>query len=261
MISMEQIDKAFDGKQVLQNVTLDIPDGQICGIFGKSGIGKSTLAKVLCGICPPDGGRILLDGQCLVSQNTPYDRKLGLSIQMVYQQPYATLDPRQKIGSGFKELIRYHGFAPKGKERALTEDVLVKVGLEPQILAHLPHQISGGEAQRVWIAMVLAQEPDLLFLDEPTTFLDISYQLEILRLVKELNRTLGMGVVMVLHDLSQAMNVSDRIVVLKDRKKYAEGPPQKVITEKMMKDVYEVDCRLVPIKGKACPVLVYEDLL
>ena len=120
---------------------------------------------------------------------------------------------------------------------------------------------SGGEAQRVWIAMVLAQEPDLLFLDEPTTFLDISYQLEILRLVKELNRTLGMGVVMVLHDLSQAMNVSDRIVVLKDRKKYAEGPPQKVITEKMMKDVYEVDCRLVPIKGKACPVLVYEDLL
>ncbi|MFQ9482096.1 MAG: ATP-binding cassette domain-containing protein [Oscillospiraceae bacterium] len=145
MISMEQIDKAFDGKQVLQNVTLDIPDGQICGIFGKSGIGKSTLAKVLCGICPPDGGRILLDGQCLVSQNTPYDRKLGLSIQMVYQQPYATLDPRQKIGSGFKELIRYHGFAPKGKERALTEDVLVKVGLEPQILAHLPHQISGGK--------------------------------------------------------------------------------------------------------------------
>ena len=135
MISMEQIDKAFDGKQVLQNVTLDIPDGQICGIFGKSGIGKSTLAKVLCGICPPDGGRILLDGQCLVSQNTPYDRKLGLSIQMVYQQPYATLDPRQKIGSGFKELIRYHGFAPRGEERALTEDVLVKVGLEPQILA------------------------------------------------------------------------------------------------------------------------------
>ena len=85
MISMEQIDKAFDGKQVLQNVTLDIPDGQICGIFGKSGIGKSTLAKVLCGICPPDGGQILLDGQCLVSKNTPYDRKLGLSIQMVYQ--------------------------------------------------------------------------------------------------------------------------------------------------------------------------------
>ena len=87
MISMEQIDKAFDGKQVLQNVTLDIPDGQICGIFGKSGIGKSTLAKVLCGICPPDQGKVLVDGQCLVSQSVPNDRKLGLSIQMVYQQP------------------------------------------------------------------------------------------------------------------------------------------------------------------------------
>ena len=153
--------------EVLHDVSFDVHRGEILGLVGESGTGKSTLAKVLCGICPPDGGRILLDGQCLVSQNTPYDRKLGLSIQMVYQQPYATLDPRQKIGSGFKELIRYHGFAPKGKERALTEDVLVKVGLEPQILAHLPHQISGGEAQRVWIAMVLAQEPDLLFLDEP----------------------------------------------------------------------------------------------
>ena len=177
---MEQIDKAFDGKQVLQNVTLDIPDGQICGIFGKSGIGKSTLAKVLCGICPPDGGQILLDGQCLVSQNTPYDRKLGLSIQMVYQQPYATLDPHQKIGSGFKELIRYHGFAPKGKERALTEDVLVKVGLEPQILAHLPHQISGGEAQRVAIARCLLFRPKLLILDEATSMLDVSTQANVL---------------------------------------------------------------------------------
>ena len=185
MISMEQIDKAFDGKQVLQNVTLDIPDGQICGIFGKSGIGKSTLAKVLCGICPPDGGQILLDGQCLVSQNTPYDRKLGLSIQMVYQQPYATLDPHQKIGSGFKELIRYHGFAPRGEERALTEDVLVTVGLEPQILAHLPHQISGGEAQRVAIARCLLFRPKLLILDEATSMLDVSTRSEERRVGKE----------------------------------------------------------------------------
>ena len=200
MISMEQIDKAFDGKQVLQNVTLDIPDGQICGIFGKSGIGKSTLAKVLCGICPPDGGRILLDGQCLVSQNTPYDRKLGLSIQMVYQQPYATLDPHQKIGSGFKELIRYHGFSPKGKERALTEDVLVKVGLEPQILAHLPHQISGGEAQRVAIARCLLFRPKLLILDEATSALDSISETHIKNALAKLMK--GRTVFIVAHRLS-----------------------------------------------------------
>ena len=166
MIALQNIDKSFDGKRVLQNISLEIPDNQICGVFGKSGIGKSTLAKILCGVCPPDAGRILLDNRCLVSNDRPYDRRLGISIQMVYQQPYATLDPRQKIGSGFRELIRYHRFAPKGKEQALTEDILSKVGLEPQILAHLPHQISGGEAQRVAIARCLLFQPRLLILDE-----------------------------------------------------------------------------------------------
>ena len=169
MIALQNIDKSFNGEHILQNVSLEIPDNQICGVFGKSGIGKSTLAKILCGVCPPDAGRILLDNRCLVSNDRPYDRRLGISIQMVYQQPYATLDPSQKIGSGFRELIRYHRFAPKGKEQALTEEILTKVGLEPQILAHLTHQISGGEAQRVAIARCLLFQPRLLILDEATS--------------------------------------------------------------------------------------------
>ena len=217
MMSMEQIDKAFDGKQVLQNVTLDIPDGQICGIFGKSGIGKSTLAKVLCGICPPDGGRILLDGQCLVSQSVPYDRRLGIAIQMVYQQPYATLDPRQKIGSGFKELIRYHGFAPKGKERALTEDVLVKVGLEPQILAHLPHQISGGEAQRVAIARCLLFRPKLLILDEATSMLDVSTQANVLGMVRRQMQEHHGSILLISHDEALVNLLCDQIYVFEKK--------------------------------------------
>ena len=229
MISMEQIDKAFDGKQVLQNVTLDIPDGQICGIFGKSGIGKSTLAKVLCGICPPDGGRILLDGQCLVSKNTPYDRKLGLSIQMVYQQPYATLDPRQKIGSGFKELIRYHGFAPKGKERALTEDVLVKVGLEPQILAHLPHQISGGEAQRVAIARCLLFRPKLLILDEATSSIDTNTEILVQEGIEQLLK--GRTSFVIAHRLS-TIQKADRIFVIDDGRIIEEGNAAQLLAQK-----------------------------
>ena len=231
MISMEQIDKAFDGKQVLQNVTLDIPDGQICGIFGKSGIGKSTLAKVLCGICPPDGGRILLDGQCLVSQNTPYDRKLGLSIQMVYQQPYATLDPRQKIGSGFKELIRYHGFAPRGEERALTEDVLVKVGLEPQILAHLPHQISGGEAQRVAIARALVNRPKVLLLDEPLGALDLKLRKDMQLELKKIQQQVGITFIYVTHDQEEALAMSDTVVVMDEGKIQQIGTPEDIYNE------------------------------
>ena len=113
MISIQNIEKSFSGNPVLQDVSFDIPDGKICGVFGKSGIGKSTLAKVLCGVCPPDAGAVMLDGQTLVSTDHPYNRRLGIRIQMVYQQPYATLDPSQKIGAGFTELIRYHRFRPK----------------------------------------------------------------------------------------------------------------------------------------------------
>lgn len=128
MISIQHVDKAFNENPVLQDVSFDIPDGQIFGVFGKSGIGKSTLAKVLCGICPPDAGTITLDDQILVSADHPYDRRLGIHIQMVYQQPYAILDPAQKIGAGFIELIRYHRFSPKGEELSLTKEILDKVG-------------------------------------------------------------------------------------------------------------------------------------
>ena len=216
MISIEQIDKAFDGKQVLQKVTLEIPDGQSCGVFGKSGIGKSTLAKVLCGVCPPDRGQVFLDGQCLVSQNAPYDRRLGLSIQMVYQQPYATLDPHQKIGSGFKELIRYHGFAPKGKEQALMKDVLAKVGLEPQILTHLPHQISGGEAQRVAIARCLLFRPRLLILDEATSMLDVSTQANVLGMVRRQMQEYHGSILLISHDAALVNLLCDQIYVFEN---------------------------------------------
>ena len=180
MISIQNIEKSFSGNPVLQDVSFDIPDGKICGVFGKSGIGKSTLAKVLCGVCPPDAGAVMLDGQTLVSADHPYDRRLGIRIQMVYQQPYATLDPSQKIGAGFTELIRYHRFRPKGEELSLTKEMLDKVGLAPQILAHLPHQISGGEAQRVAIARCLLFRPKLLILDEATSMLDVSTQANVL---------------------------------------------------------------------------------
>ena len=101
------------------------------------------------------------------------------------------------------------------------------------------YEISGGETQRVWIATVLAQKPEIMFLDEPTTYLDISHQLETMNLVKKLNRETGIGVVMVLHDLAQAMEVSDHVIVIRDGEKYDEGAPQNVITSKMMKDVYQ----------------------
>ena len=222
MIALQNIDKSFNGEHILQNVSLEIPDNQICGVFGKSGIGKSTLAKILCGVCPPDAGRILLDNRCLVSNDRPYDRRLGISIQMVYQQPYATLDPRQKIGSGFRELIRYHRFAPKGKEQALTEEILSKVGLEPQILAHLPHQISGGEAQRVAIARCLLFQPRLLILDEATSMLDVSTQANVLGVVRRLMHANGGSILLISHDEGLVNSICDQIYVFDNKSKTQE---------------------------------------
>ena len=222
MIALQNIDKSFNGEHILQNVSLEIPDNQICGVFGKSGIGKSTLAKILCGVCPPDAGRILLDNRCLVSNDRPYDRRLGISIQMVYQQPYATLDPRQKIGSGFRELIRYHRFAPKGKEQALTEEILTKVGLEPQILSHLPHQISGGEAQRVAIARCLLFQPRLLILDEATSMLDVSTQANVLGVVRRLMHANGGSILLISHDEGLVDSICDQIYVFDNKSKTQE---------------------------------------
>ena len=213
MISIQNIEKSFSGNPVLQDVSFDIPDGKICGVFGKSGIGKSTLAKVLCGVCPPDAGTVTLDGQTLVSADHPYDRRLGIRIQMVYQQPYATLDPSQKIGAGFTELIRYHRFRPKGEELSLTKEMLDKVGLAPQILAHLPHQISGGEAQRVAIARCLLFRPKLLILDEATSSVDTRTEILIQQAMNNLMK--GRTSFIIAHRLSTIRD-ADLILVMRD---------------------------------------------
>ena len=185
MLEIRNCCKSFGNQPVLDDVSMTIPDGSVIGVFGSSGIGKSTLAKILCGVTLPDAGEVFLDGQLLVSPKEAYDRKRGLSIQMVYQQPYATLDPSQKIGAGLRELISYHRLADnKRAADALIAGVLARMQLPGEILAHLPRQISGGEAQRVALARCLLLSPKLLILDEATSLLDVSTQANLLALVK-----------------------------------------------------------------------------
>jgi peptide/nickel transport system ATP-binding protein len=129
VIEGRDLKKAFGSKLIFEHANFTVPDGQIVGVYGPSGIGKSTLAKLLCGVMRPDEGEILLDGELLVSADQPYDRRRGLAIQMVYQQPYSSLDPSQKLMDGFRELIRYHGFAKtRAEEQALIEMLLEEVG-------------------------------------------------------------------------------------------------------------------------------------
>ena len=201
MLEIKSCCKSFGSQTVLQDVSLNIHDGSIIGVSGASGIGKSTLAKILCGVMPPDAGEVSLDGKLLVSQKEAYDRKRGLAIQMVYQQPYATLDPAQKIGVGLRELISYHRLTKNRQEtKTLIADILAQMQLPTKILAHLPRQISGGEAQRVVLARCLLLRPKLLILDEATSMLDVSTQANLLALVKAQLVPSGGSVLFISHD-------------------------------------------------------------
>lgn len=201
MLEINNCCKSFGNQTVLQDVSMTIPNGSIIGVSGASGIGKSTLAKILCGVMPPDAGEVSLDGKLLVSPKEAYDRKRGLAIQMVYQQPYATLDPSQKIGTGLRELISYHRLAEnKRAAEKLIADILAQMQLPDKILAHLPRQISGGEAQRVALARCLLLSPKLLILDEATSMLDVSTQANLLALVKAQMVSGGGSVLFISHD-------------------------------------------------------------
>ena len=201
MLEIKNCCKSFENQTVLQDVSLTIPDRSIIGMFGASGIGKSTLAKILCGVTAPDAGAVFLDGKLLVSPKEAYDRKRGLAIQMVYQQPYATLDPSQKIGAGLRELISYHRLAENRRAaEKLIADTLAQMQLPDKILAHLPRQISGGEAQRVALARCLLLRPKLLILDEATSMLDVSTQANLLALVKAQMIPSGGSVLFISHD-------------------------------------------------------------
>ena len=201
MLEIKNCCKVFGDQTVLQDVSLNIHDGSIIGVSGASGIGKSTLAKILCGVTVPDAGEIFLDGQLLLSKKEAYDRKCGLAIQMVYQQPYATLDSSQKIGAGLRELISYHRLAENKKAaETLIADILAQMQLPPKILAHLPRQISGGEAQRVALARCLLLSPKLLILDEATSMLDVSTQANLLAFVKAQMIPSGGSVLFISHD-------------------------------------------------------------
>ena len=201
MLEIKSCCKSFGSQTVLQDVSLNIHDGSIIGVSGASGIGKSTLAKILCGVTAPDAGAVFLDGKLLVSSKEAYDRKRGLAIQMVYQQPYATLDPLQKIGAGLRELISYYRLAENRRAaEKLIADILAQMQLSTKILAHLPRQISGGEAQRVALARCLLLRPKLLILDEATSMLDVSTQANLLALVKAQMIPSGGSVLFISHD-------------------------------------------------------------
>ena len=217
LLRAENLSLAHGEKAILNAAAFSVAEGEIVGVYGRSGCGKSTLSKLLCGVHKPKSGEVYLDEELLCSAVKPYDRKRGLGIQLVYQQPYSSLDYSQKIGRGFTELLRYHGFASdRHSAEDLSRELLRRVGLESDILNHRPHQISGGEAQRIALARALVFRPRLLILDEATSMLDVSTQANVLALVKKAMKENGGSVLLISHDYELAEALCQRIYLFEN---------------------------------------------
>lgn len=256
-IKASGIQIGYGSNIIVEHIDVDVLKGQITSIIGPNGSGKSTVLKALTRLLPHRQGNIILGAKNLKEfKNKEFAQLVGVLPQK-HSAP-----PDFKV----KDLVSYGRFAHQKwhKQNSEEDDEIVGWAMDMAGVAHMAdrsiHACSGGESQRVWIATVLAQKPQLLFLDEPTTYLDISHQLDTMKLVKKLNQNSDMGIIMVLHDLSHALEVSDRIIVIKDGKKYSEGTPEEVITVEMLKEVYGVNARIMNLEGRAKPVIVYEEI-
>lgn len=249
----KNISVGYWNKTVLSNLTLDIPEGRIVTLIGQNGCGKSTLLKTVSKAVTPKSGSVLYRDREL-RDYAP--KKLAQRISylaQVHESP-PDIDVRTLVSYGrFPYSVFGRGLTMADKEiidRAL--DMTGLTALADRILSTL----SGGERQRAWIAMTVAQEPEILILDEPTTYLDVSYQIEVLELVRRLNRELGITIVMVLHDINLAARYSDLLAVIRGGRLYALGKPSDIITEENLRDIFEIEAAVYSDPIHECPLFI-----
>lgn len=257
LIKAENLNIAYGSYLAAKDISLDIKKGEITTIIGPNGSGKSTVLKALTRLLPYKSGQIIIDNKELKDFQA---REFAKIIAVLPQRH--TVPPDFKV----RELVSY-GRVPYQKwyqQNSTEDEKIVDWAMNMTGVTNLSEKTldncSGGEAQRVWIATILAQEPEILFLDEPTTFLDIAYQQETMKLVKKLNKDSGIGIVMVLHDIAHTLEISDKVLVIKDGQKHSYGTPEEVITPKMLKEVYGINCKLVNVDGRKKAILVYDEI-
>ncbi|WP_366941998.1 ABC transporter ATP-binding protein [Cupriavidus basilensis] len=201
--------------QALDQVSLALPRGGALGIVGESGSGKSTLARCLVGLLDPDRGSLRLDGADLLASGSGQRRQRARRIQMVFQDPFGSLNPRRRVGELVAQGPLIHGEHPL-RARLRAAELFELVGLDPSALDRYPHEFSGGQRQRIGLARALALSPDVLVADEPVSALDVSVQAQVLALLDDLRARTGLSLILITHDLRVAAQVCDRVAVMKD---------------------------------------------
>ncbi|WP_436738258.1 ABC transporter ATP-binding protein [Streptomyces sp. BBFR102] len=244
---------AYEDRTVVPGLDLDIPDGRVTVIIGPNACGKSTTLRALGRLLRPTGGAVLLDGTELARLPT---RHIARRIGLLPQTPVApeAITVADLVARGRQPHQRWWRQWSEEDERAVTEAM---ARTATTALADRPvDALSGGQRQRVWIAMALAQETELLLLDEPTTYLDLAHQVEVLDLVRRLNREQGRTVVLVLHDLNQAARYADHLIALREGRVVAEGAPAEVVTADLVRDIFGLECVVVPDPVTGSPLVV-----
>jgi iron complex transport system ATP-binding protein len=249
----EHVTLSYGTRDVVTDLSLAIPDGKVTVIVGANACGKSTLLRGLARLLAPTSGTVLLDGKSISEQPS---RHVARTLGMLPQSPLAPegITVRDLVARGRHP--HQNWWQQWGDEDTVIVDDALRATDTLELADRDVDELSGGQRQRAWIAMAVAQNTDLLLLDEPTTYLDIAHQLEVLELVSTLNREHGRTVVMVLHDLNLACRYAHHIVAMRDGVIVAEGAPAEIVTPELLRDVFRVEGAVVVDPVTAAPVVL-----
>jgi len=257
-LTTEQLSIGYEKREIVRDLHLNIPDGKITTIIGPNGCGKSTILKTIARILQASKGAVYLDGKSIHKQST---KEIAKKMAVLPQSPEAP------SGLTVEELVAYGRYPHQKGFGQLTDydKELIRWALEQTNMEEFADRsieaLSGGQRQRVWIAMALAQETDILLLDEPTTYLDLAHQLEVLQVLERLNQEQNRTIVMVIHDLNHAARFADYMVSIRSGEIVKEGTPEEVMNTKVLKDVFQIDASIVADPRTGKPVCLTYDLL
>jgi peptide/nickel transport system ATP-binding protein len=244
----------------VDGVDLAIMPGEVVGLVGESGCGKSTLGRMVAGILPPSDGSIIFEGVDIAAMSAAEARKAALEIQMIFQDPFASLNPRMRVEQIIGEAPLFHGIVSRAGLSDYVDDIMRRTGLDPSLKRRYPHQFSGGQRQRIGIARALAVKPRFLVCDEAIAALDVSIQAQVINLFVDLREELDLTYLFISHDLSVVEHISDRVVIMYLGRVVESAPiadifdaPNHPYTVALLKEVPRLDQRnrdFQPVKGE-----------